>query len=133
MLIRNGADVNVQGLHRGTPLQAAAREGWEDIVNARDTCHSTELHAASAKGHKIIAELLLRYGADPNVQGKCGIDTALQAGARVGYEEAVKLLLDKGAIVDARGGDGGTAIHAAVAEGHKHIVELLLSHGANYP
>ena len=52
--------------------------------------------------------------------------------ARAGYEEVVKLPLDKVAIVDARGRDGGTALHAAVAEGHKHIAELLLSHGANY-
>lgn len=28
MLLLNGADVNAQGLHRGTPLQTAAREGW---------------------------------------------------------------------------------------------------------
>ncbi|KUM56572.1 hypothetical protein ACN42_g10641 [Penicillium freii] len=143
MHLRNGTDVNVQGLHRGTPLQAAAREGWEDIVellldkgaivNARDEYHSTALHTASAKGHTRIAELLLRHGADPNIQGKRGIDTPLQAAARAGYEEVVKLLVDKGAIVDARGGDGGTALYAAVAEGHKHIAELLLSHGANYP
>lgn len=96
MLLRNAADVNAQGLHRVTPLQAAAREGREDvveqqldknaIVNTRDARHSTALHAASAKGHTVIAELLLCHGADPNVQGKRGIGMVLIIHERIGME-----------------------------------------------
>jgi ankyrin repeat protein len=40
------------------------------------------------------------------------------------------LLLDKGADVNAKGGEYGNALYAAVGKGHKHIAMLLQEHGA---
>jgi ankyrin repeat protein len=39
--------------------------------------------------------------------------------------------LDKGADVNAQGGDDGNALQSASAEGHQEIVQLLLDKGAD--
>jgi len=51
---------------------------------------------------------------------------ALQAASARGYEGIVKLLLEKGADVNAQGGWHGNALQAASARGHEGIVKLLL-------
>jgi len=43
----------------------------------------------------------------------------------------VRLLLGRGANVDAESSDGRTALHLASYEGRTEIVRLLLDHGAN--
>jgi ankyrin repeat protein len=48
----------------------------------------------------------------------------------VGHEAIVKLLLDKGANVNAQGGNFGSALQAASFEGHEAEVKLLLDRGA---
>ena len=47
-----------------------------------------------------------------------------------GSSEIVKLLLEKGADVNAQGGDYGNALQAASVGGHKEIIELLLEREA---
>ena len=65
----------------------------------------------------------------------CIIDSAsfnrLQAASDEGHDKAVKLLLDKGADVNAQGGHFGNALQAASFEGHDKIIELLLGKGAD--
>jgi ankyrin repeat protein len=41
------------------------------------------------------------------------------------------MLLDKGAEVNAQGGDYGNALNAASKEGHEKIVQMLLDKGAD--
>ncbi|PSN59252.1 hypothetical protein BS50DRAFT_475913, partial [Corynespora cassiicola Philippines] len=48
-----------------------------------------------------------------------------------GHVEMAKLLLDKGANVNAEGGEYGNALQEASDRGHKEIVQLLLDKGAN--
>jgi hypothetical protein len=48
-----------------------------------------------------------------------------------GLRKAVKLLLDKGADLNAQGGLYGNALQAASARGHKQVVKLLLDKGAD--
>ena len=48
-----------------------------------------------------------------------------------GNATIVKLLLGKGASVDAADLEGRTALRAAVFSGHEHIVKLLFEHGAD--
>jgi ankyrin repeat protein len=56
---------------------------------------------------------------------------ALHEAAVDGKTQIVKLLLDHGADVNARGGPYGSALHAASSKGHEQIVKLLLDKGAN--
>jgi ankyrin repeat protein len=43
----------------------------------------------------------------------------------------MKLLLDKGANVDAQGGYYGNALQAASSRGHEQVVKLLLDKGTD--
>lgn len=56
---------------------------------------------------------------------------ALQAAAYRGLEAIVRLLLDKGADVNAQGGEFGNALQAAALSRHEAIVQLLLDKGAD--
>jgi ankyrin repeat protein len=48
-----------------------------------------------------------------------------------GHKKVVEMLLEKGADVNAQGGDYGNALHAASVEGHEKVVEMLLEKGAD--
>ena len=101
-LLKNGADVNVQG---------------GEYCNA--------LQAASFRGHEVVVKLLIEKGADVNAQGGeyCN---ALQAACSGGHEVIVKLLIEKGANVNAQGGKYDNALQAASSRGHEVIVKLLI-------
>ncbi|RAQ98684.1 vegetative incompatibility protein HET-E-1 [Stemphylium lycopersici] len=51
--------------------------------------------------------------------------------ALLGFSTVTRLLLDKGANVNAQGGRHGNALQAASLEGHEQIVKMLLDAGAN--
>ncbi|KAJ7879750.1 hypothetical protein B0H14DRAFT_2566600 [Mycena olivaceomarginata] len=107
LLIENGADVNGQGGHFGTALQAASAEGAEAIVR-----------------------LLIEKGADVNVQGgKYG--TALQAASWREAEAVVQLLIEKGADVNVQGGKYGSALQAASWGEAEVVFQLLIEKGAD--
>ena len=55
---------------------------------------------------------------------------ALQAASTRGYEQVVRLLIDKGAEVNTRGGKYGNALRAASTRGHEQVVRLLIDKGA---
>ncbi|OCK72825.1 hypothetical protein K432DRAFT_279044, partial [Lepidopterella palustris CBS 459.81] len=50
----------------------------------------------------------------------------LQASSANGHEHIVRLLLGKGADVNAQGGYYGNALQAASIEGHEQVARLLL-------
>jgi hypothetical protein len=59
------------------------------------------------------------------------IATPLYYGAKLGLSTITKLLLDKGADVNAKGGYYGNALQAASAGGHEQVVKTLLDKGAD--
>ena len=57
--------------------------------------------------------------------------TCLHTAVRYGHLAICRLLLDKGAQVEAKSSRGVTPLHFAAAEGHIVIVRLLCDHGAD--
>ncbi|KAJ7274220.1 ankyrin repeat-containing domain protein [Mycena rebaudengoi] len=159
LLIQNGADVNAQGGKYGSALQAASASGHEAIVrllieqganmNAQGELFDNALQAASASGNEAVVRLLIQDGVDVNAQGGDfgtalqvasakgheGISglfaNALQAASYSGHVEVARLLVERGADVNAQGGEDGSALQAASTKGHQEIVRLLIELGAD--
>jgi ankyrin repeat protein len=131
-------------------------ESGADVNVKDDEFGCTPLILASCNGHKEVVELLLDNGADVDARDKYGFCmipftlekdgkealkeleknvhingwTALMYASQKGYAEIVKLLIEKGANVNAKDDRGFTALMLASQNGHKEIVELLKSYGA---
>lgn len=88
----------------------------------------TPLHLATERNSDAMVELLLGYGANVELREDMGLTPLLMARC----EKIVKLLLDRGAEVNARAKrGGGTALHMACVRGEESIVRLLLEKGAS--
>jgi uncharacterized protein len=104
------------------------------------TVFGGKLTKAAYKGNADEVEQLLKNGVNPN-QRQMGI-TALMTACNRGHVDVVRILLDKGADVNAKDWEGWTALMAASA-GAAHdnnqnkeercleIVKLLMDRGAN--
>jgi ankyrin repeat protein len=104
-LIEHGADVNYELRDTGeTPLHAA-------------------LCKANRPAYNLVLKVLLANGADPNRPTKVGVETGsfmrdcrtrgetpLHRAAAFGNAEAIQLLLDAGAVIDARDAHGDTPL-----------------------
>src|SRR5262249_46099901 len=91
----------------------------------------TPLYLASVNGNAAMIDALLAGGADPNAANSGG-ETALMTASRSGSLEAVTLLVDRGAGVNAEEKvRGQTALMWAVLENHPAIVRLLITKGAD--
>ena len=115
LLLSAGADLNAVGEWGNTAIYFLLR--WWDI----------EREPKVKQGML----WLLHHGADPNVV--CGEEreTSLHIAARRGQSiETVQLLLDHGAHVNARRGDGRTAWLLARRAGFGEVASLLEGHGA---
>lgn len=77
-----------------------------------------------------MVKLLMRYIPDINAQVCAGGMSALVRASQSGYADVVKLLLDTNADVNGKSKDGRTGLQAAAGNGHRNIVALLLSMGA---
>jgi ankyrin repeat protein len=147
LLLRGGADPNLPGRSGVTPLAAAAFQGNDTIVElllargadptVRDSTGKTAMTYAAARGfHTVVARLL-----DANVppDARYGNDlTALMwaAGHAEGVDPAaadavIRLLLDRGAAIDAADNRGRTALMIAAGLGDAATVGALLKWGAD--
>ncbi|KAI2620989.1 hypothetical protein GGS26DRAFT_594681 [Hypomontagnella submonticulosa] len=134
-----GMDMEEEGKF-GSPLRSASLMGNELAVRqliewGADPKASGKkgdsLQAAALKGHVRIMWLLILSGAQVNKKGKpCG--TCIQAAAYYGQMEAVKLLLEEGAIIYLEG-KFEDALHAAVRGGHDEIASFLVEKGYGAP
>src|SRR5678816_938500 len=86
---------------------------------------------AAGNGSASMIAMLLDAGADANAPDPAG-DTPLMNVARVGRADAVTLLLDRGATIDAADGTyQQTALMVAIRENNPDIVKLLIARGAS--
>ena len=95
----------------------------------------TPLHTAARYGRREIAKLLLKYGADVNVNSDYGISlagrTPLHEAVEHGEKEICALLLEHDAEVNASDPKNETPLHVAAKEGYTEICGLLISNGAD--
>lgn len=140
-LLESGADVNATDHSGRTALQEACSLGHYRVVellldsgasiNAQGGFYGSALQAATGMGHESIARLLLTRGAEVNGTKGFYNSSALVNAARLGLEATVKMLLDLGADVDAKG-RRGSALEGACRHGDSvAILDLLLNHGAD--
>jgi ankyrin repeat domain-containing protein 17 len=144
LLLTHGAEINSRtGSKLGiSPLMLAAMNGHAGAVrllldmgsdiNAQiETNRNTALTLACFQGRHEVVSLLLDRKANVEHRAKTGL-TPLMEAASGGYIEVGRVLLDKGADVNAAPvpSSRDTALTIAADKGHLKFVELLLSRGA---
>ncbi|KAL5085108.1 hypothetical protein Trisim1_010896 [Trichoderma cf. simile WF8] len=123
LLLKHGADPNLEVGEYGTALQAACSVK-APVTPAGDERRDMYYGAA---GPKLLLELCPSI--DVNVLGGL-FGSALQAAAYSGQTPTISLLLNRGAHANVRGGKYGSALNAAVIAGNWDTVEVLLDAGA---
>lgn len=100
----------------------------QQIVNIPLNDH-TLLEIAISRKSIFITNLLLKHGADPNVETTEGLKP-LHLACFHGCLSITQCLLEFGAEVNAYDKQGNLPIHTACSAGHFHIAELLIKHGS---
>lgn len=139
MLLQRGLDPNIIEPERGdTGLVLALRENSMKVFDLLLKTKGIDLEAkifngdnalmiAATKGNKEAVSALLARKVEVNRPGW----TALHYAAYAGSEEVVRMLLDKGAALDARSPNNTTPIMMAAWGGHIMVVKQLLDQGAD--
>jgi ankyrin repeat protein len=156
-LLASGAELNAKVkqhyLGQATPMILASKclqvdavrvlSNYGADVNSFDPQNRyIPLHFAASTSTEL-TRILLDHGAYPNFQAirspsfpERGPMTSLHfsvyfSHAYEGARDRVKLLLDRGANVNAQTGLGNTALHIAILGGHQGLLDLLLQRGAD--
>jgi ankyrin repeat protein len=137
ILLAHGADIESRDDSGNTPLILAAPRGLQVLRNLLDrgaNANATNNNLETALIHSYSREsvlVLLDHRAEPDAKDKRGM-TALMHAAWWRNLEKVRVLLEKGADVNARTPEGETALSIAkdYSDG-RTIVEVLLKFGAN--
>ncbi|MEE1056240.1 MAG: ankyrin repeat domain-containing protein [Acutalibacteraceae bacterium] len=118
-ILKDGApaDANEYSLFKGNYVPENTQE------------YTTPLLYTCENGNYEIAELLLEYGADPNIIGKRGVTPMIEAMDSSSYD-IMNLLLENGADIEYKF-RGNPYLMRAVYSEDVQAVELLLEYGAN--
>jgi ankyrin repeat protein len=156
LLEEDPALVGAADEHRKTPLHFAAEHDHADIaelllesgadLEARTSWGATPLEWAGVLGSRKAAEVLLARGAGLTLPAAAGlglqhalevvwdpetVDDAFVLACRNGHTDVARVLLARGADVDARGFFAATGLHWAAINGHEETVRFLLAAGAD--
>ncbi len=103
-----------------------------DLANAFAPDGFTPLGLAAFFGHRETVEALLDGGAKVNVSSRNVLKAVpLRSAAVAGHLDIARLLIARGAEVDARGEGGYTSLHEVAGGGRIEFAKLLLDHGAD--
>jgi ankyrin repeat protein len=140
LLLRHGANINLQNHMGQTALHKASQCGHLDIVrhilshgahvDSLDNDGSTPLHLAISEVNLEVVQLLLKHGASVNLQNHLG-QTALHKASQRYHLDIVRLILDHGAGLNLQDNHGSTPLHLAAHHSSQQVVQLFLEHGAD--
>ena len=99
--------------------------------NCRDFKDYTPLHRAAGEANSNIVSMLLAYGADVEAAATEIETKPLKIAVIRDSQAVVRILLNKGASLNAADLKGYTALHLATAQNHCAMVDTLLAHGAS--
>ncbi|XP_012992730.2 NF-kappa-B inhibitor epsilon [Esox lucius] len=146
-LVDGGASLGLQDQEGNTPLHVACEQGRAECAAemTRDVSPSklaplletqnwrglTCLHLATVNRQHRVMKLLMKKGADLNIQEGTSGKTALHLAVELHDVVSVTQLLSKGANVDATMYNGCTPLHLAVGRQDIAIADLLCQSGAD--
>jgi len=156
LLARDPALVGATDVHHKTPLHLAAEHDQPEVaellieagadLEAWTAWGATPLEWAGVFGSRRTGELLLAHGARLTLASAAGlgllgaveemsvdgaVSPAFVLACRNGHTEVARLLLDRGADVNARGFLAATGLHWAAINGQVDTVRFLLEAGAD--
>ena len=134
LLLENGVELDVFAACIAGAEQRVVELAGEDRELIKSHSHDgwTPLHLACFFNHPAIVEALILYGADVQARSRNTMQNApLHAAAAGRSREAVRILLEHGADVNAQQEGGWTALHAASQNGDVEMVQLLIASGAH--
>ena len=99
-------------------------------VNSKNSCGETPILCAAIYGHFQIVDLLIKHGADLNIQRKYDWMTPLMCAAKNGYFDVIQLLIESEAKINMIDKEEKTALYHAIESRNIRIFELLFSKGA---
>jgi len=100
-------------------------------VNSKDEYDYTPLYLATIRKEKQVVEALIGAGAEVNLQNYWGQTPLHSSAGKWGDRDIVKLLVKKGADINAVGENGYTVLMEAARRGHQEVVEFLVEKGAD--
>ncbi|KAG7222747.1 hypothetical protein INR49_026357, partial [Caranx melampygus] len=146
-LVEKGASLELQDQDGNTALHVACQHGQTECVKemTKDVSQSklepvletqnwrglTCLHLAALNRQHQIMKLLMKKGANLNIQEGTSGKTALHLAVELHDITSVSLLISRGANVDAAMFNGCTPLHLAVGRQDADIANLLCQSGAD--
>ncbi|XP_067668432.1 uncharacterized protein [Haliotis asinina] len=142
LLVSRGADVSLVDVYGNNILHWACMGGDRTTVefvlsldgvdvNSRGGVGRTPVMWAAWRGHRDVVELLVSRGADVSLVDGGG-NNILHLACMGGDRKTVEFVLSLDAVdVNSRGGVGMTPVMWAAWRGHRDVVELLVSRGAD--
>ncbi|KAL7292959.1 hypothetical protein TKK_0013410 [Trichogramma kaykai] len=155
LLLRQGLDSNLANADGLTPLHCICKDYYDDDrrlaqllfdnkfnqpcrVDAQDNLGNTSLHLALKYDNIVVAELLLRSGANPNLANEEGLTPLhhICQRSRNFYRIEIKFFsindeVNQQVHIDARDKSDNTPLHLALRQNNRTAVESLLKRGAN--
>lgn len=126
----SGSDCDETVVHTSGSRTRSKR--GQSFAIKRNEKGETQLHQACISGNIQQLNRLLDQGHPVNIRDHAGW-TPLHEASNHGHHDIVKVLLERGAAINDKGGkscDGITALHDACVNGCLEVVEVLLDHGA---
>ncbi|XP_046341569.2 ankyrin repeat and KH domain-containing protein mask-like isoform X2 [Haliotis rufescens] len=142
LLVSKGADVSLVDKDGDSILHLACLRGHLGTVefvlslnvvdiNSRGQGSMTPVMRAAMGGHRDVVELLVSKGADVSLMDKDG-DSILHLACGGGHMETVRFVLSLNVVdINSRGLKSTTPMMRAAVGGHRDVVELLVSKGAD--